>query len=202
MKRCIVVGKPNVGKTLLVLSLAEYFKAKTIEITFQDPDGTKRSKTYATRVALDELVGPKPHQTRCLQSLVLQLPAGKGKKAVEFVDTTGLTEYVHQDASTRRAMAQTLAAIRPAQLVIHVVDAAEAGREDTIPSVGDLDRQLAGFAGSRGGYCMVANKMDLPGAKRGLARLQRTFAGYAVFSVSAATKAGFREVRRHVLHNL
>lgn len=202
MKRCIVVGKPNVGKTLLVLSLAEYLKVKTIEITFQDPDGTKYSKTYAIGIALGELVGPKPHQTRCLQSMVLQLPAGKGKKVVGFIDTTGLTEYTHQDASIRKAMAQTLAAIRPAQLVIHVVDASEVGRKDASLAARDLDRQLAAFAGSRGGYCIVANKMDLPDAKRGLARLQRMFAGYTIFPVSAVAKTGFREVKRHVVRNL
>lgn len=202
MKRCIVMGKPNVGKTLLVLSLAEYLKVKTVEITFQELEGVKHSKNYTIGTALRELVGPRPHQTRCLQSLVLQLPAGKGKKVVELVDTTGLTEYIHQDASIRKAMAQTLAAVRPAQLVIHVVDAAEAGREDASLPAGDLDRQLAGFAGSRGGYCMVANKMDLPDAKRGLTRLQRMFAGCTILPVSATTKAGFREVRRHVLRNL
>jgi hypothetical protein len=44
--------------------------------------------------------------------------------------------------------------------------------------------------------------MDLPGAKRGLARIRRLFTGYKVLPVSAATKEGLKEVRRHVLLNL
>ncbi|HAV21096.1 MAG TPA: hypothetical protein DCX02_04365 [Firmicutes bacterium] len=70
------------------------------------------------------------------------------------------------------------------------------------PEDADLDMQLAAFAGPRGGYCIVANKMDLPGAKRGLARIRRLFTGYKVLPVSAATKEGLKEVRRHVLLNL
>ncbi len=202
MKRCIVVGKPNVGKTLLVLGLAEHLRARTVEISFQNPDGARCSRTYAVGDALRELVGPKPHQTRCLQSLVLALPAGKGRKIVELVDTTGLTEHIHQDAAIRKAMAQTLAAIGRAQVVMHVLDAEQAGREDARQAASDLDRQLAGYAGPRGGYFMIANKMDLPDAKRGLARLQRAFPGYAILPVSAATRVGLREVKRHVLRSL
>ncbi len=202
MKRCMVVGKPNVGKTLLVLSLAEHLKARAVDVTFIDLSGKRQSRTYAIAAAIRDLVGPRPHQTRCLQSVVVEVPAGKGRKVVDLVDTTGLTEHIHQDAEVRRAMAQTLQAIRPAQVVIHVVDAAEAGRVGQGPPAGVIDRQIADFAGSRGGYFIVANKMDLPDATRGLARLQRMFAGYTVLPVSATAKTGLREVKRHVLRNL
>jgi 50S ribosomal subunit-associated GTPase HflX len=204
MKRCIVLGKPNVGKTLLALALADYVKAKDVEITFQDPGGAGYSRKYPMDIAIRELVGTLPHQTKCLQSLSLEFRAGKGKKTVELVDTTGLIDEIHDDPLTRKAMAQTLSAIRGAQIIIHVIDAHLFGHADGLsdPREGDLDMQLAAFAGPRGGYCIVANKMDLPGAKRGLARIRRLFTGYKVLPVSAATREGLKEVRRHVLHNL
>lgn len=204
MKRCIVLGKPNVGKTLLVLALADHMKAKDVEITFQDPGGVRFSRKYPIEIAIRELVGTLPHQTKCLQSLVLEFRAGKGKKKVELVDTTGLIDAIHDDPLTRKAMAQTLSAVGGAQIIIHVIDAHLMGSVDksSDPEDADLDMQLAAFAGPRGGYCIVANKMDLPGAKRGLARIRRLFTGYKVLPVSAATKEGLKEVRRHVLLNL
>jgi predicted GTPase len=204
MKRCIVLGKPNVGKTLLVLGLADYMKVKDIDISFVDPGGVGYSRKYPIDVAIRELVGALPHQTKCLQSLTLEFRAGKGKKTVELIDTTGLIEQIHDDPLTRKAMAQTLSAIRGAQIVIHVIDAHQAGQADLSSQLTetDLDTQLAAFAGPRGGYCIVANKMDLPGAKRGLSRIQRSFTGYKVIPVSAATRDGLKEVRRHVLCNL
>ena len=204
MKRCIVLGKPNVGKTLLVLGLADYMKVKDVNISFVDPGGAKYSRKYSIDAAIRELVGTLPHQTKCLQSLELEFKAGKGKKTVELIDTTGLIERIHDDPLTRKAMAQTLSAIRGAQIIIHVIDAHLAGQADPSSQLTerDLDTQLAAFAGPRGGYCIVANKMDLPGAKRGLSRIQRLFTGYKVIPVSAATKEGLKEVRRHVLRNL
>ncbi|MGE5593292.1 MAG: GTPase domain-containing protein [Betaproteobacteria bacterium] len=203
MKRCVVVGRPNVGKTLLVLRLAEHLKVRTVDVTFCDPHGRRELKTYALDAAVRDLVGPHPHQTRCLQSVVLAVPAGKGRKVVEVVDTTGLVDYIHEDPQLRKAMAQTLQALRPADLIIHVMDAAEAGRDgQTGPPAGTIDRQLADFAGLRGGYFIVANKMDLPDASHGFARLQRLFSAYTVLPVSAAAKTGLREVKRHVLRNL
>lgn len=204
MKRCIVLGKPNVGKTLLVLRLADHMKVKDVDITFQDPGGAKYSRKYPMDIAVRELVGALPHQTKCLQSVSIEFRAGKGKKTVELMDTTGLIEQIHDDPLTRKAMAQTLSALRGAQIIIHIIDAHLAGHEDAVsdPTERDLDMQLAAFAGPRGGYCIVANKMDLPGAKRGLARIRRLFTGYKVLPVSAATGEGLKEVRRHVLRNL
>ncbi|MGE5571879.1 MAG: GTPase [Bacteroidota bacterium] len=202
MKRCMVVGRPNVGKTLLVLSLAEHLKARTVDVTFTDPSGARQVRTYTVNAAIRELVGPRPHHTRCLQSIVVEVPTGKGRKVAEIVDSTGLVDYIHEDPQVRKAMAQTLQAIRHAQVILHVVDASTAGLDGSGPLASAVDRQIADFAGSRGGYFIVANKMDLPDAARGLTRLRRMFSGYAVLPVSAAERTGLREVKRHVLRSL
>ncbi|MCR4401708.1 MAG: 50S ribosome-binding GTPase [Firmicutes bacterium] len=202
MKRCVIVGRPNVGKTLLVLRLAEHLRADTVDVTFWHPRGDKEVRSYSISEAVRELVGPRPHQTRCLQSVVVGLPAGKGRRIVELVDTTGVVDYIHEDPQLRKAIAQTLGSIRPADVILHVLDAAEAGRCESGIAADTVDRQIADFAGSRGGYVIVANKMDLPEAARGLARLQRAFWGHTVVPVSAVAKTGLREVKRHVLRRL
>jgi predicted GTPase len=204
MKRCIVLGRPNVGKTLLVLVLAEHMKVKNVEITFQDPNGSEYTRKYPIDVAIRELVGALPHQTKCLQSLSLNFRVGKGRKEVKIIDTTGLIEKIHDDPLIRKAMAQTLSIIHSTQIVIHVMDAYLMGCRNALSDQTErnLDIQLASFAGLRGGYCIAANKMDMPEAKRGLVRIRRLFAGYKVLPVSAITGQGFKEVRRHVLQNL
>lgn len=198
MKKCIVIGKTNVGKTLFVLHFADFLGIQRLEVTFEDPSGERRSAVYEIAEALKILSTDEPHQTKCLQSLLLELPVGKGVKRFEIVDTSGLMEGIHRDATVRRAMAQTLAAVRDADLILHMVDAAKAGEAGVMRAVGDVDYQVAQFAQIRDGYLILANKMDLPGATRGLERIKQEFSGHAVVPISALHRQGFREVKRFV----
>ena len=202
MKRCIVVGKPNAGKTLFVLNFAAYLRARSVTILFEDPAGARISKTYEIGAAVKDLVGPKPHTTRRLQSIVLELQVGKGRKPVELVDTTGFSEGIHADGEIRKAMAQTLAALRRAGIILHIIDAASIGKAGAPEALGEADYQVARFAQSRGGYCILANKMDLLEAKEGLAKLSREFPDSLIIPISALRSEGFREVKRFVLSQL
>ena len=78
MKRCIVLGKPNVGKTLLALALADYMKVKDVEITFQDPGGVRYSRKYLLVIAIWLLVWTLPQLSKCLHSLSREVWAGMG----------------------------------------------------------------------------------------------------------------------------
>ena len=198
MKRCIVIGKTNVGKTLFVIQFAAYLGVRQLEFTFEEPSGLKRSATYTVEDALRELSSEEPHQTRCLQSIRLELPVGKGVKRFEIVDTSGLMEGIHGDVKVRKAMAQSLAAVRDADLILHLVDASKAGQEGVIRAVGDVDYQVAQFAQMRDGYLILANKIDLPHAEEGVERIRREFSGHAVIPISALHRHGFREVKRFV----
>lgn len=198
MKRCIVIGKTNVGKTLFVLQFAAYLGADRLEITFEEPGGEKREVTLSLDQAIQRLSSEEPHQTRCLQSIRLELPVGKGVKRFDIVDTSGLIEGIHGDAKVRKAMAQTLAAVRDADLILHLVDAAKAGEGGVLRAVGDVDYQVAQFAQMRDGYVILANKIDLPEAERGIHKIREEFAGHAVIPISALHRQGFREVKRFV----
>lgn len=198
MKRCIVLGKTNVGKSLFVLSFAEYVGMRSITVTVREPNQPARTLTLPLRQTIEEWVTSDAHHTKALHEVKVQLPVGKGVKSFHLIDTSGLVEGIPKEAAIRRAMAQTLAAVREADLVLHIVDASAVGVEGAVEAVGEVDFQVAQFAQMKGAYLILANKMDLPEATRGLERLRREFAGHHVIPISALTKQGFREVKRHV----
>jgi len=202
VKRCIIIGRPNVGKTMFALQFALYLGLAQPRIAFAEAGGRRWEKEYDIGSALADLTGSEPHHTRQLQTLRLELPAGKGRREFELVDTSGLVDGIHPDAAIRRAMAQTLAAVRDAQIILHMVDAAQAGRTDAVQALGEVDYQVAQFAQMRGGYLLVANKMDLPEAARGLNRIRREFVGHPVAPVSALYRQGFHEVKAFVWRHL
>jgi len=65
-----------------------------------------------------------------------------------------------------------------------------------------VDYQVALFAQMRGGYVILANKMDLPQAEKGLERLRLELPGHRILPISALNKRGFREVKDFVQHHL
>lgn len=198
MKRCIVIGKTNVGKTLFVLNFAAFLGLRHVTVTTKHPDSGVSSQTVDLDHAVREWVSDDPHHTRALYSLKLEVPVGKGVKHFEIVDTSGLIEGIPKEVAVRRAMAQTLAAVREADFVLHVVDAAQATTKGVVQAIGEVDYQVAQFAQMKGAYLILANKMDLPAARGGLERIRHEFAGHQVIPVSALTREGFREVKRFV----
>lgn len=188
MRECLIVGKPNVGKTLFFLNFAQY-----LGLRYLWPAGEPQLSLDRAR---RELVDDRPHRTRNLCRVVVRVPAGKGRKAAVLTDTTGLTDDINEDAAIRRAMAQTLRAIREAGLILHLVDVAAPPGSPGAPGVVDLE--VAAFARHRGGYALLANKMDLPQAGEGLRRLCAAMAGDPVFPISARLGTGFPRVRAFV----
>ncbi|NLN19468.1 MAG: GTP-binding protein HSR1 [Firmicutes bacterium] len=198
VSRCLVIGKTNVGKSLFVLHFARFLGMSHIKVTSLDPMGNRQVQAYAVDVAVRDLSGTVPHQTRRLQSVTLELPAGKGSKTFELVDTSGLMDGIHADIEVRRAMAQTLAHVREARAILHMVDASKAAERGAVGAIGEVDYQVAQFAQMRGGYCILANKMDLPTAAEGLEIIRREFAGHLIIPISALYGHGFKEVKRFV----
>lgn len=183
---------------MFVLHFAEFLGVSVARIAFAEASGQRWEAAYPMADALTSLTSTRPHHTRQLQSIALELPAGKGTKQFELVDTSGLVDGIHPDAAIRRAMAQTLATVREAKVILHVVDAAALGTRGVVNVIGDVDYQVAQFAQMRGGYLLLANKMDLPGAEEGLAKLRREFVGHPIAPISALHKQGFHEVKAFV----
>ena len=198
MKECLVIGKANVGKTLFVINFAEYLGLEQIEVMISFPNGFSTVKSYSTPQARRELTGPGAHKTRCLQSIKLEIPARKGRKRVKITDTTGLMDAIHHDVEIRRAIAQTLNTVRQADTIIHMVDVHNLPGANAPALLAEIDYQVAQFAQMRGRYCMLANKIDLPGARENLRRVLRELPGQYVIPISALYKRGFKEVKNFV----
>lgn len=202
MKECLVIGQTNVGKTVFVVNFARFLGLKKLEMSFRYPDGMLVKKSYQMEGARQELVGSTPHTTRALQSIIVQLPAGKGKKELTITDTSGLTDSIHKDEIVRRAMAQTLASVRQADLIIHLLDAARVGETNGSEGIGTIDYQVAEFAQMRGNYCILANKMDIPAARLGYVKIRQEFPGHLILPVSALKQTGLKEVKAFVLRTV
>lgn len=190
------------GKTVFTLHFAAYLGARQLAMAFAEGDGRLDRRTLAVEDAVRELVGTAPHLTRRLQTVQLSVSGGKSVRRLELVDTSGLGDGIHPSSEVRRAMAQTLSTVRDARVILHLIDAARAGAAGTVAALGEVDYQVAQFAQIRGGYAILANKMDLPRAEEGLRAIRREFPGHTVLPISALHRHGFREVRRFVWRHL
>lgn len=200
MKECAIVGKPNAGKTLFLVNFAEFLGLRELELTVNQPGGPSLKRRFTTESARRELVSPRPHETLALQSAEVKLPVRKTVRLVQLTDTSGLVDGIHDSPEVRQAMVQTLKKLRNADLIIHLVDADRAANGDE--AVTELDFQIARYASRRGGYLVLANKMDRPGAIQGYRRLKILMKGYPVLPISALYRQGFKEVKAFVWRGL
>ncbi|NLZ54951.1 MAG: GTP-binding protein HSR1 [Thermoanaerobacteraceae bacterium] len=202
MKQCTIIGKTNVGKTLFLINFAEYLGVKSFDINFLYNEGSKISKKISSKNAISHLVDESPHKTRCIQSITLDFAVGKGKKRIRIVDTAGFIDGIHPDIEVRKAISQTLAIIRDSDIILHIIDAYAAKNKDLPSYMGEVDYQIAQFAQLKRGYAILANKMDIPGAKEGFYKIKEEFSGHIVLPISALYKRGFKEVKTFVSRNI
>jgi predicted GTPase len=202
VKRSLVIGNANVGKTLFCLRFAAFLGLRQLRVFVERTDGKTEERLLTVEEAKQLLSGPESHHTRDLQTIALSVPRGKSNRQLLLTDTTGLTDGIHPDTEIRQAMAQTLSALASAHVILHVVDAARLGSEASESGKSSawkpVDEQLAEYGQGCDSYLILANKMDLPGAKAGYQHLCKRFGKHRVVPVSALYGGGFREVKQHV----
>lgn len=198
MIRAVVVGKPGAGKTRLVLKMCELLGIHEVTITQRFPGGGRQVFVCTTRRAMEELVSDKPHFTRCTQSVEVEVPVGKGRRKLEIVDTTGLSDGIDPDPDARSAMAHTLQSIPGAKVVLHVIDGKAAFARWECGALGEVDREIARYASFACGYVIAVNKVDLPEARKNLGAIAARFPGARCIATSAVTGEGIMEVIRLV----
>lgn len=198
MKECAIIGRPNSGKTMFALGFTGYLGTRVVDVTARAYDGLITSRHYRLEEAKAVLSGSAWHKTRCLQTIVVNIPLGKGTVAVNLTDTCGVSEEINGDASIRKAMAQTLALARQADIILHIVDAAQIVKTRLLAP--NIDQELYQYGLVKGNYAILANKMDLPVAREGLKYIRVHFPHAYIMPVSALHGQGFKEVRAYVAH--
>lgn len=194
MKEALVVGRPNVGKTLLTLKLAESLGQQRLEVLFRPRDGAAYTRLLSLEQAWNELVSDQPHHTLCLQSLVVKVPRGKTVRKVVITDSTGLTDHIHPSSAVRRAMADTIRNAADASFILHVVD--------PVRPLDGVDLDLMRYGQSLEQYALLANKVDLPGRAERVPELERLAGPAPVIPTSALMGTGLREVRAFIRGHL
>jgi len=198
LKRLMIAGRPGVGKTLFLINFAAYTGQKTLHLIVERPGYRVESAVLALEEARARLVGHTGHFTRSVQSLVVDLKKGKARVQVEMEDTPGLDFGIHPDVEVRKAMAETIRKMRNTDLVIHMLDATKVTAAGTEAGEANIDQEIARFALTRGGYLILVNKMDLPGAGAGLEKAKALFPGQLLIGVSALKGSNFKQVARVV----
>lgn len=204
MRDCVIVGYPNSGKTMFALNFAGYLGSKSVDITFRTYDGLLTSRHFTLTEAKKELCSIAAHKTRLLQSMVLKMCVGKATVTFKLTDTCGVTESIHPDQSVRKAMAQTLGAVRSANFILHILDLSRMNYPliSNSLSISTIDKEIYYYGITKMNYIILANKIDLPSAQENLEKVATTFPKATVLPVSALYNNGFKEVKAFVARNI
>lgn len=200
MKKAIILGSTNVGKTLFMLNFAQYLGIQKIFIRFEYPDGKVLNKELSIETAKNTLSSNTPHKTKCLQSIKVKIPIYKGVKEIEIMDTSGLIDGIHPDINIRSSIIQTLDQIINSHLILHMIDVSLVYKKRDILS--QIDRQIINFGKNRGKYVLLANKIDLDYEGKGINYINETINGIYIIPISALYKKGFNEVKTFVINSI
>ncbi len=199
----ILVGKRGTGKTLFCVQFAKFLGTRDLQWWVERTDGTtelKRMNLSSSSTVSESTI----HHTRYIQSISLGFRRKSKWTQLILTDTAGLYDGMTNDLESRLAMAQTLQAMVAAQTLFHMIDAERVAKNQTLGKTSSselfqsVDAELAAFGRARKNYIILANKMDLPGGRRGYHLLKHAFPKQRVIPISALTGIGFREVKRYV----
>lgn len=177
MRECLIVGRPNVGKTLLSLRLVEQAGEQTPFLLHELPDGERVQRRWRLPDAHRALVGSAAHTTLGVQTWSLAVST-RGMRTLILHDSTGLSDDGGVDAMVRSGMARTLERLVMCDAMIHVSEAPESvGRRGP----DGVDALIRSFARMRAiPYLEVLNKADLlprhgpsPSGRRGHTQVRK-----------------------------
>lgn len=201
MKKAMIIGNVNVGKTLFMLNFAQYLGVKKLMINFHYPEGKVLNKEISIDNAVKELSSDNPHKTKCLQKINIKIKVYKGNKEIRIIDSCGLTNGIHPDYYIREGIIQTLESIKDAHIIIHMVDVSRFIL-DRSNFLTELDRQIIEYGKLKGKYVLLANKIDLDSKGQGIRFLIDNFNDVYIIPISALHKRGFDEVKNFVVNCL
>ncbi len=200
MKKCLVTGMPNVGKTCFVINFAEYMGVKELKFHVRQRAGYTAINSYSLSEARKKLISVKENTTKEVQLIKLEINKGKTIRELQLIDSCGLSDGIHPDEEVRLAMARTLRLIRDTEFILHIIDIKnikndKKGKDILLP----VDRLILDYASMEKKYAILANKMDLSFAEMNLKILKKNIKDIIIIPISALYKEGFKEVKKMVL---
>lgn len=200
MKKCLVTGMPNVGKTSFVINFAEYMGVKELKLHVKQVAGYTAINNYSLDEARRKLISVKDNATKEVQLIKLEIAKGKSIKELQLIDSCGLSDGIHPDEEIRLAMARTLKLIRDTEFILHIIDINnikkdKKDRDILLP----VDRLILDYASLEKRYAILANKMDLSCAELNFKLLKNHLRDIIIIPISSLYKEGFKEVKKMVL---
>lgn len=199
MKRALIIGKANAGKTLFMLNFAEFLGLKKIIIKFQYPSGRSLKKEMTIDAAKAYLSSKKPYKTRCIQSTKMNIKVYKGHKELNILDSSGLMDGIHPELAIRNGIIQTLDQLENCDLILHIIDTHRVKNKGYISKI---DKQIINYGNNKKNYALLPNKIDLDEELGDIKFLRRKLKSSNIFPISALYKTGFNEVKTFVLKSL
>lgn len=199
MKKTVVIGRPNAGKTLFMINFAEYLGIKKIFLTQEFPDGRILNKEMSIDNARSNLSSSKEFNTQCVQGVEVKIPVYKGKKQFKLLDTSGFEDGIHPSLNIRNGIIQTLEKIKEADLIFHLIDISILANKGIISQI---DKQIIEFGKTKRGYLLLPNKTDIDSSAAGLSRLKQDYLKTFMIPISAKYKDGFDEVKSFVIRSI
>ncbi|RKD34513.1 GTPase [Thermohalobacter berrensis] len=202
MKKAIIIGRTNVGKTTFMINFADYIGLSKILIKSKYPDGKILNKEFSLHIARKNLISNKAYKTTCLQSISLEIPVYKGSKKVEIIDSSGLCDGIHPNMQIRKSIVQTLENIQNSSILIHIIDLSQSIKDRPEELISEIDRQIIKYGSTRTGYVLLANKIDIKETKEAVDYLKENFSNVLIIPISALYKKGFNEVKKFVINSI
>lgn len=185
----------------MMINFAAYLGLREIHIEVSDDEGRCRTQRLSLDRARRDLVSLYAPKTTALQSLMLDLPAGRHRIKLTVLDTPGIAEGISDDPAARHQLACTMERLLTAAVIFHVVDASAVGSRRP-EAVGAFDAALMEFGRQREAYLVVANKMDKPGSHEGLRLFRDRYKHIPLIPVSSITRRGFRDLKVWMVRTL
>ncbi len=186
-RQACLVGQPGSGKTTFLRSFARLYADRLVALPAAGTGNT----------------APKTGDGHSAQAAasVLEFHVAHRRGVIRLVDTRGLYDELPPHNYERELLLATFKTVYQSDVIFHVMDAAQAGR-DLDTAVSELDRVLAAYGQGRPGYALLANKIDLPAAQWGLWRLREQFPHNFIIPISALYGTGFRLVESFLSRQL
>lgn len=190
--KILIVGKPNVGKTLFIIQMVKKYKVDNLTYTFIHHNGHRYKKRLSLEEGIKLLVSNKANHTLNIHDFSIPIKKGKGKVEISLMDTCGILPIIHHLDHIREGMAQTLQQFKQANAIFHMIDSSSYVSDNLI------DQEIYEFGLQQSNYLILANKIDLDSGQWSIPRIRNDYSKAIVLPVSAKNGEGLEEVMRYV----